>query len=84
MMSRNHTVPWCCVKFTQYVYYDASSPHFVRTLTLIETLLDYAGTFYLFFCFLKGQTDLTTVSKIGILIVHFVYLSMNKTRNFVT
>lgn len=82
MISRNHTLPCCCVKLTQYVYYDASSPHFVRTLTLI----DYAGTFYLFFCFvfLKGQTDLTTVSEIGILIVHFVYLTMNKTRNFVT
>lgn len=28
----------------------------------------------MFFFFPKGQTDLTTVSEIGIVIVHFVYL----------
>ena len=42
----------------------------------METPLGFAGTFHkdhLFFFFSKGQTDLTTVSEIGIVIVHFVY-----------
>lgn len=94
MISENRTLPWSYVKFTFYIYCDASSPHFVRKFELMET---FAGTFHKdhHFCFFsyfilfyvsflfKGQTDLTTVSEIGIVIVHFVYFK-NKNRNFVT
>lgn len=77
MISRNSTLPCSYEKFTCYVYFDASS--LMNTCQEIETngasVGFFTGTFHkdhLFF-FLKGQTDLTTVSEIGIVIVHFVY-----------
>lgn len=35
--------------------------------------LEFAGTFASLFCFKRDKTDLTTVSEIGIVIVHVVY-----------
>lgn len=82
MISRKPTLPCSYVKCICYVYFYASS--LMNTCQEVEIKRDFffffAGTFhkdhpsFLFsFFFAKGQTDLTTVSEIGIVIVHFVY-----------